>query len=316
MGFIKTIVAQKKPLNKSVRYNYNMSIMEFGHIEGTKVGQIFDSRIELGRSGIHRQTMAGIWSIKGVGASSIVLSGGYEDDIDELDYILYTGHGGQDVPGGKQVTDQEFVKGNEGLRLSYEYKLPIRVTRGFQIKNGPSKGYRYDGLYYVTGIERTIGKSGFYICRFHLESEENVDTLEERLKSSFKPSYKSPERTSSTVNRVRRNSKLGEKVKEMYKHKCQVCNVFLKTPIGAISIGAHIKGLGRPHNGPDIIENMLCLCPNHHDQFDSYSFYIDSSSYKVTGLDGYDSKTITISKKHHIGKEFLDYHHSEFLKNI
>ena len=26
------------------------------------------------------------------GASSIVMSGGYEDDIDELDYILYTRH--------------------------------------------------------------------------------------------------------------------------------------------------------------------------------------------------------------------------------
>ena len=29
----------------------------------------------------------------------------------------------------------------------------------------------------------------------------------------------------------------------------------------------------QPHNGPDAIENMLCLCPNHHDQFDYYSFY-------------------------------------------
>ena len=60
---------------------------------------------------------------------------------------------------------------------------------------------------------------------------------------------------------------------------------------------------------------MLCLCPNHHDQFDKYSFYINSSSYEVVGLDGYSGRTITISEKHHIEKEFLDYHHSEFLKN-
>ena len=53
--------------------------------------------------------MAGIWGGT-KGASSIVLSGGYEDDIDELSYILYTGQAGQDVPGGKQVKDQEFVQ--------------------------------------------------------------------------------------------------------------------------------------------------------------------------------------------------------------
>ena len=64
--------------------------MEFGHIEGTKVGQIFDSRKELATSGIHTPPMGGIWGNKNDGSASIVLSGGYEDDIDELDYILYT----------------------------------------------------------------------------------------------------------------------------------------------------------------------------------------------------------------------------------
>ena len=57
-----------------------MSIMEFGHIEGTKVGQIFDSRKELATSSIHAPPMGGIWGNKGDGAASIVLSGGYEDE--------------------------------------------------------------------------------------------------------------------------------------------------------------------------------------------------------------------------------------------
>ena len=289
--------------------------MRFGHIKNTQIGQIFDSRKELAASGIHTPPMGGIWGNKYDGAASIVLSGGYEDDIDDLNYILYTGQGGQGAPGGKQIADQEFVRGNKGLQLSYEYKLPVRVTRGHQITNGPSKGYRYDGLYYVTGVERVQGKSGYFVCRFHLKSEDSIDALEEKLENSFKPSYEAPERASSTVNRIRRNPKIGEKIKELYGNKCQVCNVFLETPTGSISIGAHIRGLGSPHNGPDMIENMLCLCPNHHDQFDSYSFYIDSSSYKVFGIDNYNGKTITFSKKHHIGKEFLNYHHNEFLKN-
>ena len=41
----------------------------------------------------------------------------YEDDIDDLNYILYTGQGGQDRPGGNQIADQEFVKGNKDENL-------------------------------------------------------------------------------------------------------------------------------------------------------------------------------------------------------
>ena len=54
----------------------------FGTIEGTEVGQIFKDRKALGESGIHTPTMGGIWGSND-GASSIVLSGGYEDDIDD-----------------------------------------------------------------------------------------------------------------------------------------------------------------------------------------------------------------------------------------
>ena len=31
---------------------------------------------------------------------------------------------------------------------------------------------------------------------------------------------------------------------------------------------AHIRPLGAPHNGPDTLDNTLCLCPNHHVPFD------------------------------------------------
>ena len=126
----------------------------FGHIEGTKEGQIFASRKELADSGIHAPPMHGIWGREQEGSCSIVISGGYEDDIDTLDYILYTGQGGQDAPGGKQIKDQKFTRGNKGLVLSKEYGLPVRVTRGFQVKNGPENGYRYDGLYYVKEYRR------------------------------------------------------------------------------------------------------------------------------------------------------------------
>ena len=87
-----------------------------GHITGVQVGQIFNSRKELRASGVHGPLISGIWGAK-KGAYSIVLSSGYEDDIDNLDEISYTGQGGQDAPGERQIEDQEFTKGNYGLQL-------------------------------------------------------------------------------------------------------------------------------------------------------------------------------------------------------
>ena len=68
------------------------------------------------------------------------------------------------------------------------------MTRGHQIKNGPTKGYRYDGLYYVNKFERVKGKSGYYICRFHLSSEKQIDILEKEIKANLKPDYKRADR--------------------------------------------------------------------------------------------------------------------------
>ena len=78
----------------------------FGAIKNFKVGQIFKDRAELSKARIHGPPLGGIWGREKEGSCSIVLSGGYEDDIDELNYIHYTCQGGQDKPGGKQVSNQ------------------------------------------------------------------------------------------------------------------------------------------------------------------------------------------------------------------
>jgi len=288
----------------------------FGHIEGVSVGQIFSSRKELGDAGVHAPTMSGIWGREKEGSCSIVLSGGYEDDIDKLNYILYTGQGGQDAPGGKQVKDQDFTRGNQGLVLSKEYGLPVRVTRGFQVKHGPDNGYRYDGIYYVTGYERIKGKSGFYVCRFNLESEKPLKQIEADLKGLLAANYDSPSRTEVTFKKLKRDIKLSENIKKIYEYKCQICDVYLQTPNGAIAIGAHIKALGEPHNGPDLLENMLCLCPNHHDQFDALSFYIEPSNMEIIGLEGFQNKRLFCHPKHSIETNFLEYHKERYKKTL
>jgi putative restriction endonuclease len=88
--------------------------------------------------------------------------------------------------------------------------------------------------------------------------------------------------------------------------------VVLDTPCGPVAIAGHIKALGKPHDGPDVMENMLCLCPNHHEQFDKYAFYIEPENLSIVGLDGFEGKKLAFSNKHHIGKEFLEYQYQQY----
>ena len=139
-----------------------MSDKLFGEIPGIKIGDVFENRAALSEAGIHRPSMAGIWGSQETGAYSIVLSGGYEDDIDQLDYILYTGQGGQDAQGGQQVKDQEFTRGNKALAINMEEHLPVRVNRGYQVSMVQSLA---------------TGMMEFIMLRISTNKEESRDSL-------------------------------------------------------------------------------------------------------------------------------------------
>jgi len=62
----------------------------FGEINGVSPGDLFDDRAALAKAGVHPPLVAGISGGKHEGADSIVLSGGYEDDEDLGDTIIYT----------------------------------------------------------------------------------------------------------------------------------------------------------------------------------------------------------------------------------
>lgn len=52
-------------------------------------------------------------------ATSIVMSGQYEDDLDKYEEIVYTGQGGNNLLGDKrQIKDQVMQLGNLGLKAS------------------------------------------------------------------------------------------------------------------------------------------------------------------------------------------------------
>ncbi len=120
----------------------------FGHVPGIWVGTEFPDRRSVSAAGVHRPTQAGISGSSIDGADSIVVSGGYVDDSDSGDRIIYTGHGGNDPITKRQVADQQLTRGNQALVISHNRGLPVRVVRGWKGNpaHSPYAGYRYDGL--------------------------------------------------------------------------------------------------------------------------------------------------------------------------
>jgi putative restriction endonuclease len=85
--------------------------MAIGDLPNTSIGDTFASRDALAAAGVHRATEAGITGASHKGAESIVLSGGYPDDRDEGDVIIYTAMvGAIRHPGAKSRTRHSRVK--------------------------------------------------------------------------------------------------------------------------------------------------------------------------------------------------------------
>lgn len=109
----------------------------------------------------------------------------------------------------------------------------------------------------------------------------------------------SPERVESTIYRVLRDTAKALYVKNLHNYQCQVCSHTIELPDGKRYAEAHhIRPLGMPHNGPDIISNILCLCPNHHAELD----------YGVLAI---TLPALLNSTIHAVDPQYIDYHNQK-----
>ncbi|MEV6368737.1 YDG/SRA domain-containing protein [Micromonospora musae] len=246
----------------------------YGEIPGYPPGSTFKNRDELTESRVHRPNQGGIWGGKD-GAESIVVSGGYVDDEDYGTEIVYTGQGGNDPRTKRQVADQKLTHGNLGLARSQIDGNPVRVVRGAggDPKYSPEVGLRYEGLFRVVDHWSDTGKDGFKIWRYRLVALESADPPPAGADGA---ESEPAARTEATIQRLVRSTAVANRVKRLHKYRCQVCGVQLMTPAGPYAEAAHIRALGKPHNGPDVASNVLCLCPNDHLLFDTGAIYIDA----------------------------------------
>lgn len=273
----------------------------FGAIPGISEGAMFANRREASIAGVHRPTIAGISGSGKAGADSIVLNGGYVDDEDYGDLIIYTGEGGQDNT-GRQVEGQRLTKGNLALKVSADEALSVRVIRGAKGDQfwSPNIGYRYDGLYQVVRIWREVGIHGHHIWRFKLERLGQPLLIETSNQSALRQVVIS--------ERLIRDTGLALRVKEIHDYACQVCGERLESPGGPYAEAAHIKPLGRPDDGPDIESNIICVCPNHHKLLDAGGIVVDEDWKVICVIDGQVLGELARNRRHRLSQEFLTWH--------
>ena len=101
-----------------------------------------------------------------------------------------------------------------------------------------------------------------------------------------------------TRSRVRDKSFVGV-LKQIYGFRCQVCGERISSPRLAVPgyvEGHHIHPLGE-YDGPDILENVIIVCPNHHKLMEYGGMVLDL-------------KALALSH-HQIGQKFADFHNEE-----
>jgi putative restriction endonuclease len=275
--------------------------MAIGELVGILVGATFPDRRALYDAGVHRALQKGIVGREDEGAESIVLSGGYVDDEDEGDLIIYTGEGGRDQASRRQVSAQELRKGNLALVTSALQGKPVRVVRGgeHQSRFSPPQGYRYDGLFSVDSYWSELGRDGFLIWRYKLVALDQRELAEFRGNARPGPAR----RSSTTVLRIVRDTAISRSVKLLHDYHCQICGERINCVGGPYAEAAHIKPLGAPHDGPDELGNVLCLCPNHHVMLDR-GFLTITDDLVVRPL----GSRVRQKRGHTISVDHLQYH--------
>jgi predicted restriction endonuclease len=104
-----------------------------------------------------------------------------------------------------------------------------------------------------------------------------------------------PPRRWSEVSRIVRDTAITRELKRTYDNQCQICGQKLQLTESEFYAEAHhLQPLGGEHNGPDIQENLICVCPNCHVLLDYGALPIERG-------------TITV-RRHQIGQQFIDYH--------
>lgn len=107
-----------------------------------------------------------------------------------------------------------------------------------------------------------------------------------------------PKAVTQLVEKLQRNRKLVEKLKNLYKGKCQLCGFTFQQRNGRpYCEAAHLKPMARREANIDVKDNLFILCPNHHKMLDYGSLRFKwNTAGSLVGL--FDGKSKRLTNKH------------------
>ena len=175
--------------------------------------------------------------------------------------------------------------------LPESYKAIIRRTVETYSSDSEAFSGKEDIFYSVEGI----GKGVWGLRSFLEDTPRAPDT-------DIAEGEINPERTETTIFRIIRDTRLTKQLKLLHDNKCQICGNKIVLPSGkGYSEAHHIKPLGLKHHGPDVPENIIIVCPNHHVMLD----------YGVIPI---AKETIHVVRGHEISQEYINYHNEYIYK--
>ncbi|WP_235034475.1 HNH endonuclease [Streptomyces sp. NBC_00080] len=164
---------------------------------------------------------------------------------------------------------------------------------------------------YFDGVDQRellnrVGLSGYATADGLVDEDEDADG-QEGAAATERATGPTARRT-RTSSQLVRDAAITTRVKELHGHACQICETRLQYKRRPYSEAAHIRGLGTPHNGPDELPNLLCLCPNHHVLFDGLEIYVDVDGVVKRTHGGKSVGRLRQHDSHHIDEAHLEYH--------
>jgi hypothetical protein len=184
-------------------------------------------------------------------------------------------------------------------RVDFEMSA-LRNLKGEPVIHAPQGYYKVMPPHGWTGFGVGSSKAAVEMQETFEDTEEVYSRSTDLAADFAEP----PDRVLATAYRILRDTELARRVKILHQFECQICGGTMDLPNGErYAESHHVQPLGQPHNGPDVIGNILCLCPNHHAELDF-------------GVRAILPPALRKADGHGLEQRYIDYHNSVIHKTV
>ena len=180
--------------------------------------------------------------------------------------------------------------------------IRLEIRNSFYTRNADQIAQKYAAEIPMDVLKLLLN----YILQRENHLFENIEAVDS-TDSTFHEGF--PARVKTTTTRIIRDTKIIKELKEKYHHTCQICGMKIQMPNQkGYSEGHHLQKLGGLHRGPDINENVIILCPNHHTEFDYGIIAINNGIIQhIDPQNPFHGKPVAYTRSD-LSEKYLKYH--------